>query len=176
MLHRAARREGAGAQAGHQIDEAALSEVHIPRYNDELVERRSGRGGRRSLNEDRPADREAPLLELGRLTRPSGEAGGQARTKRDTTDGFAKKLYAATEKSDREIVAAVEKIATARGVPMAQVALAWVRQQPGITAPIVGATKLQHLDDAIASLGVTLDPAELRALEGSYMPHAVAGF
>ncbi len=62
------------------------------------------------------------------------------------------------------------------GVPRAQVALAWVLQKPGITAPIVGATKLAHLDDAVAALALTLTPEEIAALEAPYVPHAVVGF
>ena len=67
------------------------------------------------------------------------------------------------------------EIAKKRGVPNAQVALAWVLQQPGITAPIVGASKMQHLDDAIAALGLQLDAAELKALAEPYRPHPVLG-
>ena len=64
----------------------------------------------------------------------------------------------------------------ARGVPNAQVALAWLLRQPGVTAPIVGATKMQHLDDAVAALSVKLSDDEARSLEEPYVPHAVAGF
>jgi len=73
-------------------------------------------------------------------------------------------------------VEAVAHVAEARGVPRAQVALAWVLRQPGITAPIVGATKLAHLDDAIAALDVTLSDDEVAELEAPYAPHPVAGF
>ncbi len=141
-----------------------------PHYN--LLYREEEREMLRLCREERVGVLPWSPLARGRLARPSGKA----HTKRDTTDAFAKKLYAATEESDREIIVAVEKVAAARGVSMAQVALAWVRQQPGITAPIVGATKLSHLDDAIASLAVTLAPEELRALGAPYVPHAVAGF
>ena len=67
------------------------------------------------------------------------------------------------------------KIARSRGIPNAQVALAWVLQQPGITAPIIGASKMTHLDDAVAALGVKLDDAELKALAEPYQPHRVLG-
>jgi aryl-alcohol dehydrogenase-like predicted oxidoreductase len=71
---------------------------------------------------------------------------------------------------------AVRAVAEARGVPRAQVALAWVVQQAGVTAPIVGASKLSHLDDAVAALGLRLSADEIAQLEAPYVPHAVAGF
>ena len=94
MLHRPARREGAGAQVGDQIDQQALGEMHIPRHDDQLFERWSSRGERRRLNEDWPANRAAPLLELDRITRPAlmpchghvadqGSAGGTGGWQRD---------------------------------------------------------------------------------------------
>lgn len=78
-------------------------------------------------------------------------------------------------KIDREFVEKVGEIATARGVSRAQIALAWMLTKPVITAPIVGATKMRHLEDALASLGVKLSADEIAALEASYVPHAVAG-
>ena len=69
----------------------------------------------------------------------------------------------------------VTEIARKRGVPNAQVALAWVLQQPGITAPIIGASKMQHLDDAIAALTLKLDEAELKTLSEPYKPHRILG-
>ena len=77
--------------------------------------------------------------------------------------------------SDFAVVDRVTAIAQQRGIPNAQVALAWVLQQPGVTAPIIGASKMTHLDDAIAALGVKLDPAELKALAEPYQPHRVLG-
>ena len=74
------------------------------------------------------------------------------------------------------MVAAVEAVAEARGVPMAQVALAWLLAQPGVTAPIIGASKPHHLDDAAAALGLRLTGEELDKLGSPYVPHAVAGF
>ncbi len=70
----------------------------------------------------------------------------------------------------------VQKIAGARGIPAAQVGLAWLLQKPGVTAPIVGATKPQHLKDAVAAVEVELSADEIKALEEPYVPHAVAGF
>ena len=141
-----------------------------PHYN--LLYREEEREMLRLCREEKVGVLPWSPLARGRLTRPAG----QGQTKRDATDGFAKKLYAATDNADREIVDVVQRIASTRGVSMAQVALAWVRQQPGITAPIVGATKLSHLDDAIASLALTLTAEELRGLEAPYVPHEVAGF
>ena len=71
---------------------------------------------------------------------------------------------------------AVASVADARGVPRAQVALAWVAQQPAVSSPIVGATKLSHLDDAAAAVELDLTNAELVLLTEHYIPHAVAGF
>ncbi|WP_029002448.1 aldo/keto reductase [Azorhizobium doebereinerae] len=110
-------------------------------------------------------------LARGRLTRPWSE--GSARSE---TDEFGKTLYAATADADRQVVEQVAAIAAARGVPAAQVALAWVLQKSEITAPIVGATKPVHLDDAVAALSLKLEPAEIAALEAPYVPHAVVGF
>ena len=110
-------------------------------------------------------------LARGRLTRDWDTTTGRAET-----DAFGKKLYAANADADRSVVERVAAVATARGVPRAQVALAWLLQKPGVTAPIVGATKTQHLDDAVAALALTLSPEEIAALEEPYVPHAVAGF
>jgi len=110
-------------------------------------------------------------LARGHLTRPWGEV--TARTK---TDEFGATLYRQQQDADRAIIDAVASIAKARGVTMAQVALAWVRQQPAVTAPIVGVTKQQHLTDAIASLGITLTDDELDALEAPYVPQRPEGF
>lgn len=110
-------------------------------------------------------------LARGRLTREWGE-----QTQRLATDEFGKTLYAKTEDADRRIVDKVGEIAKARGVPRAQVALAWVLGKPEVTAPIIGATKPHHLDDAVAALSITLDAAETKALETLYVPHAVTGF
>ena len=95
---------------------------------------------------------------------------------RTETDEAAPRLFAKTEEADKKVVDRVAEIAKARGTPRAQVALAWVLSKPVVTAPIVGATKLHHLDDAIASLEVTLSADEIKALEEPYVPHAVVGF
>ena len=94
-----------------------------------------------------------------------------AATARATSDDFAHRLYYA--ESDFRIVEKVVALAKARGVKPAQIALAWVLGQPGITAPIVGASKMEHLDDAVASLEVTLSDDDVRQLEEAYEPHAV---
>jgi aryl-alcohol dehydrogenase-like predicted oxidoreductase len=107
-------------------------------------------------------------LARGKLTRD-----WDASTARSETDAFGKVLY---QDADKDIVDVVGSVAEARGVPRAQVALAWVLQQPGITAPIVGATKLQHLEDAIAAEQLTLRADELTALAAPYTPHETAGF
>ncbi len=110
-------------------------------------------------------------LARGRLTRD-----WDARHARTESDAFGKTLYTASEESDRQIVAAVARIAEARGVPRAQVALAWLLQKPGIDAPIVGASKPQHLEDAVAALELQLSEEEISALEAPYVPHPVVGF
>ena len=110
-------------------------------------------------------------LARGRLTRD-----WDAQSARAETDEFGRGLYAKTADADRKVVEALSAVAAARGVPRAQVALAWVLQKSAITAPIIGATKLGQLDDAVAALALTLAPEEVAALEASYVPHAVVGF
>ena len=109
-------------------------------------------------------------LARGRLTRA-----WDTQTARTQTDAYGNKLYVATVDADRKVVEQVATIAAARGVPKAQVALAWIAQKPFVTAPIVGASKPQHLDDAVAALTLKLDAAEIAQLEAPYVPHAVAG-
>lgn len=94
-------------------------------------------------------------------------------TVRAKTDDYAQKLY--YQPSDFTVVQRVTEIATKRGVSNAQVALAWVLQQPGITAPIIGASKMHHLDDAVAALTLKLDDNEMKALAEPYQPHRVLG-
>src|SRR5665647_175482 len=91
------------------------------------------------------------------------------------TDEFGKTLYG-HESSDRVIVEAVASIAAARGVSRAQIALAWVSRNPVVSAPIVGARKPAHLDDALASLDIVLTQDEVAQLETPYTPHPVAVF
>ena len=107
----------------------------------------------------------------GRLTRDWREE-----TERLRTDEFGKTLYAKTEDADRRIVEEVGAIAKARGVPRAQVALAWVLGKAEMTAPIIGATKAHHIDDAVAALSLKLTAEETQRLEALYVPHPVTGF
>jgi 1-deoxyxylulose-5-phosphate synthase len=105
-------------------------------------------------------------LARGRLAR--GVQG--APTARSANDGFAEMLYAATADSDRAIIDAVESVANARGVSRAQVALAWLRKNPVVSAPLVGASSVAQIDDAVASLGIDLADDEIRSLEQHYTP------
>jgi aryl-alcohol dehydrogenase-like predicted oxidoreductase len=97
---------------------------------------------------------------------------GQQRTTRSGSDSFIDTLYA---EADFDVVERVGEVAQRRGVPAAQVALAWLLHRPGVTAPIVGATKLSHLEDAIAAEQLELSDEEMKELEEPYVPHAVAG-
>ena len=110
-------------------------------------------------------------LARGRLTRDWDAASARAET-----DEFGRGLYAKTADADRKVVEALTTVAAARGVPRAHVALAWVLQKPVISAPIIGATKLSQLDDAVAALALKLTAEEIAALEAPYVPHAVVGF
>lgn len=94
-------------------------------------------------------------------------------TSRAKTDDFAHELY--YQDSDFTVVERVTEIAKRRGVPNAQIALAWLLHQPGLTAPIIGASKPHHLDDAVAALSLKLDADELKALEEPYRPHPILG-
>jgi aryl-alcohol dehydrogenase-like predicted oxidoreductase len=107
-------------------------------------------------------------LAKGRLARPWGE-----RTQRFDTDPIGRRYFGEV---DRPIVEAVQHVAEARGVPMAQVALAWVLKNPVVTAPIVGPTKPHHLPDAVAALDIQLSEGEVRTLEEPYTPHLPTGF
>jgi aryl-alcohol dehydrogenase-like predicted oxidoreductase len=95
---------------------------------------------------------------------------------RTETDEAMTRLFANTEEADMKVADRVGEVAKARGVPRAQIALAWLLAKPMITAPIVGATKPRHLDDALASVSVRLSADEIAALEEPYVPHAVVGF
>jgi 1-deoxyxylulose-5-phosphate synthase len=95
---------------------------------------------------------------------------------RTETDEAFGRLFAKTEDADRKVVDRVAQVAAARGIPRAQVALAWLLAKPVITAPIVGATKLEQLDDALASARIKLSKEEIALLEEPYVPHAVVGF
>ncbi|MFT3728313.1 MAG: aldo/keto reductase [Terricaulis sp.] len=111
-------------------------------------------------------------LARGRLARPAESDA----TARSNSDRFGKLLYKRTEDADRAIIDSVGEIAKKRELPHATVALAWMLAKPGITSPIVGATKPEHLKDAVAAVDVSLSSAEISALEEHYIPHAVAGF
>jgi aryl-alcohol dehydrogenase-like predicted oxidoreductase len=107
----------------------------------------------------------------GRLTRDWSITSTRAET-----DDALTRLFAKTADADRKVVDRVAQVASARGISRAQVALAWLLSKPVITAPIVGATKLPQLDDAIASVNVSLSDEEIASLEEPYVPHAVVGF
>lgn len=109
-------------------------------------------------------------LARGRLARDWDES-----TERQKTDVFGKTLYGVSD-SDRDIVARVGEIAKARGVPRAQVALAWLLQKNGVTSPIIGASKPRHLADAVAALSLRLSADETAKLESPYVPHPIVGF
>jgi aryl-alcohol dehydrogenase-like predicted oxidoreductase len=110
-------------------------------------------------------------LARGRLTRD-----WDAQTNRTETDEFGKTLYTSSVDSDRRTVERVAGIASERGVSRAQVALAWLLSKPVITAPIVGASKPKHLEDAVAAVGLKLTDEEIKRLEEPYVPHPVVGF
>jgi 1-deoxyxylulose-5-phosphate synthase len=113
-------------------------------------------------------------LARGRLARP-WKAEGTARST-GISDAFGSTLYEATEEGDRKTVDALQAVASERGLPMAQIALAWHFTKPCVTAPIIGATKPQHLDDAVAATKLKLSPEEVARLEAPYLPHPVLGF
>jgi len=109
-------------------------------------------------------------LARGRLTRDVG-----ATTERSENDAFGSRLYRAMAEVDAKIIDAVGKVARARNVPRSQVALAWLLQKPGITAPIIGAGKPEHLTDAVAAVTLMLSADEIAELEAPYQPHPVSG-
>jgi aryl-alcohol dehydrogenase-like predicted oxidoreductase len=99
--------------------------------------------------------------------------GRDAHTERGRSDAWAEDLY--DHPGDLDVVARVQELAAARGVAPAQVALAWLLGRPGVTAPIVGATRVEHVEDAVAALSLELSDDELAVLEAPYVPHAVRG-
>lgn len=109
-------------------------------------------------------------LARGKLTRDWEESSYRAET-----DEFGKFLYSKTQDADKIVVERVADIAQKRGVPRAQIALAWVLQKNPVTAPIVGTTKMSHLEDAVASLSIELTPEEITTLEEPYIPHPILG-
>jgi 1-deoxyxylulose-5-phosphate synthase len=110
-------------------------------------------------------------LARGRLTRDWDEISA-----RSETDEFGKTLYAKSGDADKKVVDRVTRLAAKRSLPRAQIALAWLLSKSVITAPIVGATKMQHLDDALATVSVKLSPDEITSLERHYIPHSVVGY
>ncbi len=110
-------------------------------------------------------------LARGRLTRAADAPSSSDRWNRDNV---ATRLYAASEEADRRVIDRLGEVATRLGKPRAQVALAWLLSRPGITAPIIGASRPQHLDDAVAALGLRLSADDVKALEEPYVPHRVA--
>ena len=110
-------------------------------------------------------------LARGRLARPWGHS-----TPRMQSDAYGASLFANTEALDRPVAQALDALATRRGVPHAQLALAWVLQSPGVTAPIIGASKPRHLLDAVAALDVQLSPDEVAELQAPYQAHPVVGY
>lgn len=110
-------------------------------------------------------------LARGRLTRNWDES-----SERQESDNVGTRLYQATADADKAVVEAVAKVAEARKLPRAQVALAWVAQKSTVTAPIVGISKPHHLSDAVAALELKLSEEEIATLEAPYVPHRVAGF
>jgi 1-deoxyxylulose-5-phosphate synthase len=112
-------------------------------------------------------------LARGRLARPWEP---EPTTQRGKSDEFGRILYDKTRDADRSVIERVGQIADARGLPRAQVALAWLLQKPGVTSPIIGATRPHHLEDAVAAIKVELTPQEISSLEDPYMPHPLAGW
>ena len=110
-------------------------------------------------------------LARGRLTRDWDE-----KTVRSETDEFGKTLYKQAEEADRAIIGVVGKLAEKHGVSRAQIATAWILQKGAVTAPIIGASKANHLADAVAALSVKLTTEDIAALEEPYVPHRVEGF
>ncbi|HVX84930.1 MAG TPA: aldo/keto reductase [Phycisphaerae bacterium] len=109
-------------------------------------------------------------LARGRLTRPWNTPTG-----RTASDAFGGKLYGQTQDADRAVVERLGEVAQQTQRPRAQVALAWLLAQPGVTAPIIGATKTHHLEDAVAALEMRLSPEQVAALQEPYAPHPVLG-
>ena len=106
----------------------------------------------------------------GRLARPAG-----TETARTRLDAYGKFLFDRTAEADARVITSVEGLATQLGRPMAQVALAWLRQKPGVSSPIIGVTRADQLQDAVAGLTLTLTPEQMTELEASYLPHAPLG-
>ena len=111
-------------------------------------------------------------LARGRLARPWEN---EPSTQRAKNDEYANRLYDATKEADKKVIDTVTKISKERGVPQAQISLAWLLSKAVVTSPIVGATKLNHIDDAIAAVSLKLTDEEINLLEENYIPHNVTG-
>ncbi|NMP26509.1 aldo/keto reductase [Rahnella sp. SAP-1] len=109
-------------------------------------------------------------LARGLLTRPWQQPSASGRS---GNDAYSNKLYAASEEADRKVIDAVTTVARQRGVPQAQIALAWLYRHPSVVAPVVGATRFSHLEDALAATELVLEREEIQALEAPYIPHNV---
>jgi 1-deoxyxylulose-5-phosphate synthase len=112
-------------------------------------------------------------LARGKLTRAWD---AQNATERSNTDEFGKTLYTKAVDADHAVIDRVGEVAAAKGIPRAQVALAWMLSKPFVTSPIIGATKANHLTDAVAAVAVKLTAEEITKLEEPYVPHPIAGF
>ncbi|MFS0776473.1 aldo/keto reductase [Neobacillus sp. 3P2-tot-E-2] len=110
-------------------------------------------------------------LAKGRLTRDWEET-----THRSENDEIGQKFFPITSDSDRKVVERVAELAAKRGIPRAQIALAWLLQKEPVTSPIIGATKMSNLEDAVTALSISLTPDEIAFLEEPYVPHSVLGF
>ena len=111
-------------------------------------------------------------LARGRLARPWED---EPSTVRGGSDPWGDGVYAASKVADKAVVDRVGEVAARLGIPRAQVALAWLLHKPMVTAPIIGATRTHHLEEAVAALAIRLPEAEIATLEAAYLPHAVAG-
>ena len=111
-------------------------------------------------------------LARGYLARGPAEKG----TRRSETDRFGKTLYVSMAEADTRVLAEVDMLAKTRKLPHAQIALAWLLQKPGVVAPIIGATKMSHLETAVDALAVQLSSDDIAALEKPYVAHPIAGF
>jgi aryl-alcohol dehydrogenase-like predicted oxidoreductase len=111
-------------------------------------------------------------LARGRLARAPEETA----TKRSASDQFGRTLYLPMAEADQQVLAAVDTLAETRKISRAQIAIAWLLRKDGVVAPIIGATKMAHLETAVEALGVQLSDEEVAALEAAYVPHPIAGF
>lgn len=109
-------------------------------------------------------------LAAGRLARPWGETDERAKV-----DAIATAIYSSTADSDRQVVERVTEVAATRGVPMSQIALAWLLHKEPVTSTIVGTTEISHIEDAVAALSIKLTPEEMTLLDEPYVPHPVLG-